>query len=101
LGAPTGAITAVGGPNSGSVTDERAWQYADVACERCGATVQVAKFSAEHTSVQWTDAAVSTCAEFSAEEAAGRPSALIATCTSLWSSIGAAVRGGRVQILPP
>ena len=101
LGAPTGAITAGGGPTWGSVTDERAWRYADVVCDRCGATVGVAKFSPQHTSVQWTAAAVSTCAEFSAAAATGRRSALVPACASLRASIDAAVHDGRVPVLPP
>ncbi len=81
--------------------DDRAWEYADVVCERCSAMVGVAKFSPQHTSVQWTTRAVGACAEFSAATAAGKPSALVATCASLRSSIDAAVRDGRVRLLPP
>jgi hypothetical protein len=81
--------------------DDRAWQYAEVACARCGAIVEVAKFSPQHTSVQWDAVALLRCAEFSAAVADGRPSALIATCASLRSSIDAAVRDGRVEVLPP
>jgi hypothetical protein len=81
--------------------DERAWRYAEVACGRCGATVEVAKFSGQHTSVQWTAEAVLTCAEFSACVAEGGTSALIATCASLRASIDAAVIDGRVEVLPP
>src|SRR5258706_12292238 len=58
--------------------DERVWRYAEVRCGRCGAAVEVAKFSLQHTSVQWTAAAVLTCAEFSASVAAGGAAALIA-----------------------
>jgi hypothetical protein len=72
-----------------------------VACERCGARVEVAKFSLQHTSVQWSADAVLRCAEFSAEVAAGGTSALIATCASLRASIEAAVSNGRVEIFPP
>lgn len=81
--------------------DERAWRYAPVECGRCGAVVEVAKFSLAHTSVQWTPEAVPRCAEFSAALAAGRPSALVATCSSLRASIEDAVAGGRVEVLPP
>ncbi len=81
--------------------DERAWRYVPVACGRCGAVVEVAKFSPQHTSVQWTGQAVLRCAEFAAALAAGRPSALIATCASLRASIDAAVGAGQVEILPP
>ena len=81
--------------------DERAWRYADVECARCGAAVLVAKFSPQHTSVQWDAPAVLRCAEFSAAAGGGTPSALIATCASLRASIDAAVREGRVGVLPP
>src|SRR5258706_9226197 len=57
--------------------DERVWRYAEVRCGRCGAAVEVAKFSLRHTSVQWTAAAVLTCAEFSASVAPGGASAPI------------------------
>ena len=81
--------------------DERPWRYAEVKCERCGAVVEVAKFSLQHTSVQWTAEAVLRCAEFSADVAANGTSALIATCASLRASIDRAVTDGRVAILPP
>ena len=81
--------------------DERAWRYAEVECGRCGAVVQVAKFSVQHTSVQWTAGSVRRCAEFSARVADGGSSALIPTCASLRASIDAAVEEGRVEVLPP
>jgi len=81
--------------------DERPWRYAEVACERCGAVVRVAKFSVQHTSVQWSAEGVLRCAEFSARVADGGSSALIATCASLRASIDAAVDDGRVEVLPP
>jgi hypothetical protein len=80
--------------------DERAWRYADVGCGRCGAVVEVAKFSAQHTSVQWSAEAVLRCAEFSARVPAGGSTALIPTCVSLRASIDAAVEDGRVEVLP-
>jgi len=58
----------------------------------------VAKFSLQHTSVQWTEQAVRGCDEFAA--AGGNP-ALIPTCASLRDSIEDAVAGGRVEVLPP
>ena len=70
-------------------------------CGRCGAQVLVAKFSAQHTSVQWTEAAVSACAEFSVAMALGRPSALVAGCGSLRESIDVAVKDGRLEVSPP
>jgi hypothetical protein len=82
-------------------TDERPWRYAPVACAQCGVVVQVAKFSLQHTSVQWSDSAVRGCAEFSAVVAAGQNPALVPTCASLRDSIDDAVAGGRVEVLPP
>jgi hypothetical protein len=86
---------------AGVRTDERQWRYVDVTCGRCGAVVEVAKFSLQHTSVQWTAEAVLRCAEFAACVAAGGSSALTATCGSLRASIDAAVANGRVEVLPP
>jgi len=81
--------------------DEREAGLRPVDCARCGAVVQVAKFSWQHTSVQWSLAAVRACAEFSARAAAGEPSALIDTCASLRDSIDRAVLDGRLDVLPP
>ena len=81
--------------------DERHWQYRDLGCGRCGAIVQVAKFSPQHTSVQWPADAVRRCAEFAARAAAGEPSALVRACGSLSASIDAAAGDGRLQVLPP
>ncbi|HLK72601.1 MAG TPA: ferredoxin [Streptosporangiaceae bacterium] len=78
--------------------DERRARFASVSCGRCGAAVLAAKFSPEHTSVQWTAAAVGLCREFGA---AGRPSALVEGCGSLRSSISAAVESGRLEVSPP
>ena len=81
--------------------DEREAGFAPVACERCGAVAQVAKFSPQHTSVQWSGEAVRTCAEFSARVVAGEQTALIDTCASLRDSIDRAVLEGRLPITPP
>lgn len=78
--------------------DERRGASAVVSCARCGAEVLAAKFSPQHTSVQWTAGAVGRCREFGA---AGRPSALIEGCGSLRSSISAAVESGRLEVSPP
>jgi hypothetical protein len=76
-----------------------------VRCARCGAVVLVAKFSAQHTSVQWTAAAASSCAEFGAEfgvrTADGARGALIEGCGALRDSIDAAVASGRLAVAPP
>ena len=78
--------------------DERRGAVASVSCARCGAAVRAVKFSAQHTSVQWTAAAVASCWEFSA---ASRPSALVEGCGSLRSSIASAVLDGRLEVSPP
>ncbi len=81
--------------------DEREAGFQPVECGRCGAAVLVAKFSLQHTSVQWSMESMRTCAEFSARIAAGGQTALVGTCASLRESIEAAVRGGRLEISPP
>ncbi len=78
--------------------DERHLAWCPVECARCGAAVLAAKFSPEHTSVQWTAAAVRTCLEFSASV---RPSALVQGCGSLRDSIDAAAAAGRLTVSPP
>lgn len=70
-------------------------------CGRCGAQVLTAKFSPQHTLVQWTDAAVRTCAEFMAFGSLGQTSARVAGCGSLRDSIDAAVTAGRLEVSPP
>jgi hypothetical protein len=88
-------------PEHALAEDERAMRYAEVACMRCGAVVEVAKFSLQHTSVQWTAESVLRCGEFSGHVADGGSSALVATCASLRASIDGAVARGRVEVLPP
>jgi hypothetical protein len=85
----------------GGRPDERHADYQRVECHRCAAAVEVAKFSAQQTSVQWSPASVRACAEFAARAAEGEQSALIDTCASLRDSIDRAVRQGRVEVLPP
>jgi len=63
--------------------------------------VQVAKFSPQHTIVQWNPQSVGSCAEFTAGAAEGRPSALIEGCTSMRDSIERAVAEGRLEVSPP
>ena len=86
---------------NGQHRDERHAAVVPVLCARCGAAVLVAKFSPQHTSVQWSAAAVRACAEFSALAADGRPSALAEGCASLRDSIDAAVADGRLEVSPP
>jgi hypothetical protein len=81
--------------------DDRLARARELACDRCGAAVQVTKFSPEHTSVQWSRAAEAACAEFGVRSAAGEPTALIDTCASLRASIDRAVRRGRLEVSPP
>jgi hypothetical protein len=78
--------------------DERHAGWCAVECGRCGAAVLAAKFSPQHTSVQWTAAAVRACLEFAG---AGRPSALVEGCGSLRDSLDAAVAAGRLKVSPP
>ncbi len=101
LATATGHRCRSGGEDGGRLADERPWRYAPVECARCGAVVQVVKFSLRHTSVQWDARAAARCEEFSAGVAAGRTPALIATCASLRASIDDAVDRGRVEVLPP
>jgi hypothetical protein len=88
-------------PLQGGWPDERQAGSRRIECGRCGAAVEVAKFSAQHTSVQWSPAAVRACAEFAARAAEGEPSALIDTCASLRDSISRAVTEGRLAVSPP
>jgi recombinational DNA repair protein (RecF pathway) len=81
--------------------DDRYAAPQPVECARCGATADVVKFSPQHTSVQWTAAAVGRCAEFRARAAEGTRSALVDGCAALRDSIGAAVASGRLAVSPP
>jgi hypothetical protein len=85
-------------PHQAGWPDERHAGYQRVECARCGAAVQVAKFSPQQTSVQWSPAAVRACAEFTA---AAQDSALIEGCASLRDSIDRAVAQGRLEARPP
>jgi hypothetical protein len=85
------------GPH-GRHRDERHAHLVQVECGRCGAAVLAAKFSPQHTSVQWSAEAARACWEFAA---LGRPSALAEGCASLRDSIDAAVKSGRLEVTPP
>jgi hypothetical protein len=87
--------------HQGGWPDERRADYQRIECERCAAAVEVAKFSAQQTSVQWSPASVRACAEFTARTAEGEQSALIDTCASLRASIDAALAEGRLAVSPP
>ena len=87
--------------------DDRRASWQPVRCARCGAAVQVAKFSPQHTSVQWTAAAAASCAEFGARAGAGAGagvgarSALIEGCSALRGSIDTALAAGLLSVCPP
>jgi hypothetical protein len=87
--------------NGAARPDERRFRYCPVQCAECGAVVRAAKFSAQHTSVQWDAAAVGRCAEFARRAAAGELTPLIERCDSVRASIEAAVRDGRLPVMPP
>jgi hypothetical protein len=82
-------------------TDERDAGLRRIECDRCAAAVLVVKFSQQHTSVQWSPAAVRACAEFSARVATGEQTALIDGCASLRRSVDRALSQGRLEISPP
>jgi hypothetical protein len=81
--------------------DERRFWYCPVQCAECGAVVQAAKFSTQHTSVQWDVAAVRRCAEFARRAAAGEQTPLIERCDAMRASIDGAVLDGRLRVAPP
>jgi hypothetical protein len=85
----------------GGWPDERHADYQRVECDRCAAAVEVAKFSPQQTSVQWSPASVRACAEFTARAAGGERSALIEGCASLHDSIDAALAKGQLKVSPP
>lgn len=82
-------------------TDPRFDGLSPVGCTTCGASVLVAKFSAQHTSVQWSLPAQRLCAEFESVAAAGGQTALSPGCAKLRDSIEEAVRAGRLSVAPP
>lgn len=79
-------------------TDERHARLREVTCDRCSAVVRVAKFSPQHTSVQWSGDATAKCAEFADRGPAAEPAR---TCASLWATIDRAVRDGRLEVTSP
>ncbi|AHH20655.1 hypothetical protein NONO_c58780 [Nocardia nova SH22a] len=60
----------------------------EVSCRSCGACVLVEKFSPQHTSVQWNNAAHARCTELPGGH----------TCAALHDSIDAAVHSGRLGV---
>jgi hypothetical protein len=81
--------------------DDRRLEYRSVTCAGCGAVVLAAKFSIQHTSVQWDAAAVRRCAEFGRRVAAGEPTPLIERCEAMRASIETAALDGRLPVAPP
>ena len=88
-------------PGGTARPDERQSRYCPVQCADCGAVVLAAKFSIQHTSVQWDAAAVGQCAEFARRAARGEQTALIERCDSMRASIEAAVTDGELPVAPP
>jgi hypothetical protein len=88
-------------PGGQARPDERQSEYRAVVCEACGAMVRAAKFSVQHTSVQWDAAAVRQCAEFARRTAVGEQTPLIERCGSMRASIEAAALDGRLPVAPP
>lgn len=82
-------------------TDDRRGAPQPVDCARCGATVVIVKFSPQHTSAQWTAAAVRRCTEFQTRAAEGTRSALVDGCSTLRESVDAAVESGLLAVSPP
>lgn len=88
-------------PDGSARPDERRSRYVPVACRECGAIVLAAKFSVQHTSVQWDAAAVGRCAEFAQRTAAGEQTAQIERCGAMRASIDEAALEGRLPVAPP
>lgn len=65
-----------------------------IGCDGCGMPVRAGKRSTMQTSVQWSGRA---CALL-ADQAGGRPTALVPTCPKLRESIDRAVREGRLEV---
>jgi len=88
-------------PGGTARPDERRSRYCQVQCRECGAVVLAAKFSSQHTSVQWDAAAVGQCAEFSRRRLAGERTPLIERCEAMRGSIEIAALDGRLPVSPP
>jgi hypothetical protein len=88
-------------PGGAARPDERRACYREVTCAECGAVVLAAKFSVQHTSVQWDAAAVRRCAEFARRAAAGEQTALIERCGAMRASVETAALAGWLPVAPP
>jgi len=88
-------------PDGAARPDERRSLYVPVECRECGASVLAAKFSVQHTSVQWDATALSRCAEFAARRGLGEQTPLIERCGALRASVEVAALEGRLPVSPP
>jgi hypothetical protein len=88
-------------PSGAARPDERLSRYCQVQCRECGAVVLAAKFSSQHTSVQWDAEAVRQCAEFARRRLAGELTPLIERCDAMRGSIEIAALDGRLPVSPP
>jgi hypothetical protein len=88
-------------PGGAARADDRRSRYCQVQCRECGAVVLAAKFSSQHTSVQWDAAAVNQCTEFARRTLAGEPRPLIERCNAMRRSIEVAVLDGRLPVSSP
>lgn len=70
----------------------------EVTCQDCRARVRVKKNSEHHTSVQWDNDSLRSCAEFNMMNDAPGGRHVHAPCSRLRSSIEQAVAGGQIQI---
>jgi hypothetical protein len=84
-----------------TLEDQRLYTSArmvEVACLDCLARVGVKKNSEHHTSIQWTDEALTECQEFARMSAQPGGRAVHSSCPRLAASIDAAVRDGQLSI---
>ena len=88
-------------PGGAARPDDRRSRYCQVQCRECGATVLAAKFSSQHTTVQWDAAAVRQCTEFARRTLAGEPTPLIERCDAMRHSIEVAALDGRLPVSSP
>lgn len=88
-------------PGGAARPDDRRSRYCQVQCRECGAVVLAAKFSSQHTSVQWDAAAVSQCTEFARRTLAGEPRPLIERCDAMRRSIEVAALDGWLPVSSP
>ncbi|PXY33657.1 hypothetical protein [Prauserella endophytica] len=65
-----------------------------MACRSCATTVLVKKNSPQHTSIQWTTDAATSCPVFAEKVSEGAHPALLDTCERLRDSIADAAREG-------